>query len=189
MSIARYEPDLERPSPKKRGPLIIRQEDAGPGPSFKEDMTPDDCSEVYTPDRVYPRSNSLFPQSDPAAKSFTYRRQDLGGQPPPSPLNTFLQDSRSPGAFRSPTWSPTGNASVDFSLQSPIYSPYSPGAIGQERGTPLPSNVRHSIYIPQRGHAKVSGRDYASGHHNVVDVDRIRQGIDVRTTVQRTNCS
>ena len=26
--------------------------------------------------------------------------------------------------------------------------------------------------------------DYASGHHNVVDVERIRQGLDVRTTVR-----
>ena len=25
--------------------------------------------------------------------------------------------------------------------------------------------------------------DYSSGHHNVVDVERIRQGLDVRTTV------
>lgn len=182
MSVARYEPDLEGPSSKRHGPLIIRQKDAGPAATFKNM----DYPEVSALSSVYSITYSGLPQSGRAPNSLTYRRQDLGGQHAPSPLNTFYQDSPSRGTLQSPIWSPMGNGSIDFSLQSPLYSPYSPGAIGQERGTPLSSNPRPGYYNPQRANAKASGRDYASGHHNVVDVDRIRQGIDVRTTVQST---
>jgi hypothetical protein len=38
----------------------------------------------------------------------------------------------------------------------------------------------------RRGPPCFGGRhthDFASGHHNVVDVERIRRGLDVRTTV------
>lgn len=62
-----------------------------------------------------------------------------------------------------------------------------PGAIGQERATAPPAQIRSRPY-PQQHHApsRVVGRqnsDYSSGHHNVVDVERIRRGLDVRTTV------
>lgn len=64
---------------------------------------------------------------------------------------------------------------------------YGPGAIGQERGTVPSPQVRSGPYPQQqRGPLRVVGRqnnDYTSGHHNVVDVERIRRGLDVRTTV------
>lgn len=41
--------------------------------------------------------------------------------------------------------------------------------------------------IPQQRHSGKpvtrQGHEYGSAHHNVVDVERIRQGTDVRTTV------
>lgn len=59
-----------------------------------------------------------------------------------------------------------------------------PGAIGQERHPPLsPSNPVHEI---PRTLSRPGGRHvraHSGGHHNVVDVDRIRKGADVRTTV------
>ena len=62
-----------------------------------------------------------------------------------------------------------------------------PGAIGQERGQTFQPQFRSGPYSPQRrGPPKFGGRhthDFASGHHNVVDVERIRRGLDVRTTV------
>ena len=62
-----------------------------------------------------------------------------------------------------------------------------PGAIGQERGQVFLPHFSNSTYSPQRrGPTKFGGRhtqDFASGHHNVVDVERIRRGLDVRTTV------
>lgn len=59
-----------------------------------------------------------------------------------------------------------------------------PGAIGQERHSPLsPSNPGHQI---PRTLSRPGGRHvraHSGGHHNVVDIDRIRKGADVRTTV------
>ncbi len=67
------------------------------------------------------------------------------------------------------------------------YDLLGPGAIGQERGQAYPTHFRNGGYSPQRrGPPRFGGRhahDFASGHHNVVDVDRIGRGLDVRTTV------
>ena len=64
---------------------------------------------------------------------------------------------------------------------------FGPGAIGQERGQTHQPQFRIGAYSPQRrGAPRFGGRhthDFASGHHNVVDVERIRRGLDVRTTV------
>lgn len=74
-----------------------------------------------------------------------------------------------------------------YALQLPSWMAYGPGAIGQERGTAPPPQVRSGPYsLQHRGPARMVGRqnsDYTSGHHNVVDVERIRRGLDVRTTV------
>jgi hypothetical protein len=59
-----------------------------------------------------------------------------------------------------------------------------PGVVGQERVDHSPRYAPLVYY--QRGSPMKMNRsthDYASGHHNVVDVERIRQGLDVRTTV------
>ena len=88
----------------------------------------------------------------------------------------------------SPFWSPNYGRFLNSGIQSPIWAAFNPGAIGQERGTPGLLHQRQGYHHPQqtRTQCKIGARqshDYASGHHNVVDIDRIRQGIDVRTTV------
>ncbi|KAI9761197.1 MAG: hypothetical protein M1840_001997 [Geoglossum simile] len=67
------------------------------------------------------------------------------------------------------------------------------GVIGQERGLLRQS----SDYLPGRysgqnrgTHNRVVARhdqDYTAGHHNVVDIERIRRGLDVRTTIMLRN--
>ncbi|KAL8828891.1 MAG: hypothetical protein Q9170_006408 [Blastenia crenularia] len=65
-------------------------------------------------------------------------------------------------------------------------TPYGPGAIGQERNLPTsPFNSGHHPPRPSLGHGGRHAREFSGGHHNIVDVDRIRQGADVRTTVCR----
>ncbi|KAI9810954.1 MAG: hypothetical protein M1827_005685 [Pycnora praestabilis] len=77
---------------------------------------------------------------------------------------------------------------------------YGPGAIGQERGQPrypqyqdwpVPQQNQNGPWSPQRrGPHKAGGRqnnDRGAGHHNVVDVERIRRGLDVRTTIMLRN--
>ena len=69
-----------------------------------------------------------------------------------------------------------------------MWSPYSPGTIGQERGSPTTISHHHfEAFRPQsRTLSRVSSRqqvDFVNANHNVVEVDRIRAGLDVRTTV------
>ena len=75
----------------------------------------------------------------------------------------------------------------NIGMQSPAWTSSSPGAIGQERGAlTLSSHCQGAQGQRHSGQPKLSGRQYhdnPSGHHNVVDVGRIRDGIDVRTTV------
>ena len=74
-----------------------------------------------------------------------------------------------------------------YGVPLPPWLAYGPGAIGQERGLAPSPHSRTGHYSQQhRGPARVVGRqnnEYTSGHHNVVDVERIRRGLDVRTTV------
>lgn len=69
----------------------------------------------------------------------------------------------------------------------PVESREMHGAIGQERAQlgPVIGN-RDQFSTPARvqsnfGHRR--GHEYGAGHHNVVDISRIQQGLDVRTTV------
>ncbi len=74
-----------------------------------------------------------------------------------------------------------------YMLQSPVYSPLSPGAIGQERGIPMLPHARDEWYNQQHLFKPTANGgqwdDYASTYHNIVDTERIRAGLDVRTTV------
>ena len=143
----------------------------------------------------------FMPQA--ANRSFAYHRE-LNSQQVPSPLSLQKTNFNGPESTESSSWSPFFSPYGDpYGLQSPFWTPYTPGAIGQERGTPIMSPYTpgaigqdrgNSIMSPysgiypyqQRTPGKLIGRsphDYSSGHHNVVDVERIRQGLDVRTTV------
>ena len=151
-------------------------------------MSVDDQNDIHgLGTSMYPLL-SPYPYSTQASKPISFRK-DLGGQHTPSSLSNYGFTSGK--SDQSPSWSPTYNPYSNYGLPSPIWSSYSPGAIGQERGAPpLPQQRQGLFQQQQRGQGRTGARqyhDYASGHHNVVDVDRIRQGTDVRTTV-RSRC-
>lgn len=207
----RYQPRREsvsqRPT-KDQGPLVIGQENSGLENAFGN-MSVSGRQEYY--DAGVPNTAFVSPYfpPNPGSRSLSYRR-DIAGQQLPSALdNCRFNGYVARSSSSSPQWSPVYSPFPDGTLQSPCwaayspgayspssYSPgmynpygYSPGAIGQERivhHTPQP----RALYClqQQRGLTKLVGRqnhDYASVHHNVVDVDRIRQGTDVRTTVSK----
>lgn len=195
LSIHPYKPDLEgtpqAPS-KSPGPLVIGQEDAGLGNAFNN-MSIDGHRVTNSLGTSISPSYSSHPSfSTPTSRRFTLC-DEYGAQQTPSTVSSYShgfngQISRQiPGP--SPSWSTVMSTLSSSGVRSPLWSPYTPGAIGQERGTPQIPNARHGSYHPQQGgHAKPGGRsfhEFGSGHHNVVDVDRISQGTDVRTTVDR----
>ena len=188
LSITLYEPDLpvlkQRP-PKSPGPLIIGQET-----SLESDlasMSLFDRLDTYGPETSSSSSYSQHPYSTPASRSITYSK-DFTLQQTPSSHRSFNQGFLGVSSDQSRFRNPNCSNFLNPGLQSPIWSAFNPGAIGQERGTPTHLHQRQGLGPQQnRGQPRIGGRqthDYASGHHNIVDIDRIRRGIDVRTTVR-----
>ena len=134
-----------------------------------------------------PRTPSYSPYQlqTPTSSQFPFRKYPSGLYTP----STLSSLSRGP-LDQTSSWSPTYNPFSDFPQQSPVWSSLSPGAIGQERGTPSLSHTGQERYGQQkRGQGQVIRRynENPAGHHNVVDIDRIRQGTDVRTTVSHSS--
>lgn len=189
MSIMRYKPQTyHSPSRNVKGqsPLIVGQTDAGFDKAF-ENMSLSNCQENY------PNENfglSMAPQficPSSADQSLGYHGQYLTGQslsPPEDYISAVTPRSSGPSS----PWSSAHSRYSEYGLPSPCWARYTPGAIGQERGVQAFPQARAGHFLQQqRSLGKLSGRqnhDYVSGHHNVVDVDRIRQGTDVRTTVR-----
>lgn len=120
-----------------------------------------------------------------ANRSFSNHRE-LSSQQVPAPLNLQNANFSGPESTETSPWSPFFSPYGAYALHSPLWTPYTPGAIGQERGTPMMSPYTGMFPYQQRTPTKFIGRspyDYSSSHHNVVDIERIRQGVDVRTTV------
>ena len=187
LSIALYQPDLagltQRLS-KSPGPLIIGQET-----SLESDlasMSPFDRLDTYGPETSSSSSYLQHHYSTPGSRPLAYRK-DFNEHNTPSSHHTYSQGYVSGSSDQSLIWSSSYSTLLKSGLQSPIWSTFNPGAIGQERGTPTLLHQRQGYYPQQnRGQNKIGGRqihDSASGQHNFVDIDRIRKGIDVRTTV------
>ncbi|KAL8889138.1 MAG: hypothetical protein Q9215_003527 [Flavoplaca cf. flavocitrina] len=109
-----------------------------------------------------------------------------------SPRSPMLLGSLSPGLLvqQFGEGSPISQSVQCYhGTQSPTWSNFNatlsnPGAIGQERHTPI--SPFHCSNPHPRNLMRHGGRhlpDHSSGHHNVVDINRIRKGADVRTTV------
>lgn len=187
LSIALYRPDLESPTqrlPKSPGPLIIGQETG-----LERDlasMSTFDPFDTYGLETSSSLPYSQHPSTSAATRPLAYHK-DFNEQQTPSSRGNCIQRFTGGSFDQSSLWGSNYSTYVDAGLQSPIWPVFNPGAIGQERGASTLLHQRQGYYPQQnRGQTKIGGRpahDYASGHHNIVDIDRIRQGIDVRTTV------
>ena len=187
LSIAPYQPDLGGPTQrlsKSPGPLIIGQETSLESDSAS--MSPFDRHDTYGPE-TSSSSHSQHPFSTSTFRPLAYRK-DFNEQRTPSSHQNYDQSYIGRSSDQKSFWSPNYSSFLNSGLQSPVWAALNPGTIGQERGTPTLLHQRQGYYPQQnRAQTKIGGRqshDYPSGHHNIVDIDRIRQGIDVRTTVR-----
>lgn len=179
----------------RAGPLIIGEEDIGLDSALKKMSLSTGCAannQDVQSSMPYP---SLL-ESTPTSRSLTLRK-DLGGHHTPSPLTHGFHGSDRSDSQASPFWSPTYSSGSGYRIPSSIWSSGSPGAIGQERGATL-SPCLPSFYQKPLGNGAFDmqqhqrslykgGRRYnehSIGTHNVVDIHRIRIGLDVRTTVR-----
>ena len=118
--------------------------------------------------------------------------------------SSSARHSVSPFESRSPSFTPQGAS--EGSTLSPFSPPfpsfgistspwtryevnsYSPRNNDQQRGVSFPHDQQDRPQHYTRSSARPVARyshEISSGHHNVVDVERIRKGVDVRTTVSR----
>ena len=169
---------------KVLGPLIIGQE-SGLDRALGS-MNLNNHRDTYAPQTPRTPSFSPFHISTPTSRPLP-QRNNANGQPTLSALDSYTVGFPSGVPYHNSTWSPTYMPYPNLGMQSPLWASSSPGAIGQERGAlTLPPRGQGSQGQRDRGQTTSGGRQYhdnPSGHHNVVDVGRIRDGIDVRTTV------
>ena len=182
LNIELYEPDFshkQRTPHRNTGPIIIGPED----PAFDQSFTGLSLETGHEVTRSSSARQSPY-MSTSGSRSFTDRKEAVG-QHTPSPLSGLAHATGMPTSVYGASWSPSFH---NYGAQSPMWSPYSPGAIGQERGSP--TMISHHPFEPlhpqSRTLSRVSSRqqvDFVNANHNVVEVDRIRAGLDVRTTV------
>ncbi len=177
------------------GPLIIGEEDNGlENALVKMSVSSGSATtkQEAQPSTPYP---SLL-EATPTSRSLTLRK-DLGGHHTPSPLTHSFNGGDRSDSQGSPFWSPTYSTGSGYQIPSSIWSSASPGAIGQERGAMLSpcfsnfyekplGNGAFDMHQHQRSLYKGGRRhnEHSIGTHNVVDIHRIRIGLDVRTTVR-----
>lgn len=184
----RFTPDVARSSLgcfKSNGPLIVGESDSTIVRSFGN-LTLGSCRGIYNAEYLTsPLASPVF-HPNSADRSLGYRSEFQSGQLIPSP-EEHGQGFTPRSSSQSSPWSPGYSPYSDFGPHSP-WAALNPGAVGQERGSPHYPQARSGQYVhQQRSSGKSAGRqshDFSSGHHNVVDVERIRLGTDVRTTVR-----
>ncbi|KAL8760165.1 MAG: hypothetical protein Q9184_003408 [Pyrenodesmia sp. 2 TL-2023] len=177
MSVNRYH---------EEGPLIIGEEDCNLG-GHSHHMSLDGNSTAWlTPE-----------QSSPIALRYPIPNPNFNGSLVPGFYN-FERQGRVPhfmmqGAGNGSQLAPHLRQFPALNLQTPPWGAfhsvhYGPGAVGQGRHSPFTSSnpvhqVPGNFLMPRGRHV----REQSGGYHNVVDVNRIRQGADVRTTIMLRN--
>ena len=169
---------------KHLGPLIIGHEDT----SLEQSM-----------DRL-----ALTPMKQPTLKYFDLDTPPVPGLSPASSSTPGSQEfgeaspfgcpfGRSFGKstnqiFQTPQRSNNSNYTTGGSAGSTIYHTLTPRFAGHEtKYTHLMQLPNHQAISPLSKLSLRQHSDCLSGHHNVVDVERIRLGLDVRTTIMLRN--
>ena len=132
---------------------------------------------------VTPRNQIFSPYQVPTPSNASFTQpKHLSTRQTPSSTNAYSYGYSSGTSSHSPFFTPTHGRFPEYGLHNLL----SPGIIGQERETPQAIRSRDIGQLQQRDSGKMGARQFRDqGHHNVVNVDRIRCGADVRTTVGR----
>ena len=189
ISVTHYTPDiLSRCSSwgGNDGPPIISQEETGTHISHGTRAQYNHLS--FNGDVSY-SNTSLSASEFSSASSLSLQDLDTCRTFSPTSGHTFSFDQSH--YARNPRNNSFANTCFNYESSVNSWETLGPGVVGQERAV-TPTQQAHSypsIYLPQRP-AKSGLRqqhDYATGHHNIVDIERISQGLDVRTTVRIRN--
>ncbi|KAL8746803.1 MAG: hypothetical protein Q9190_001208 [Brigantiaea leucoxantha] len=129
-----------------------------------------------------------------AAGHTTGYHEFSSAQPSPSSFDGSLGGFATPTSDYSSAWSPHYPTYPIYELQAPLWprcdlSGHGTRAVGQVLNSNRLMRSQSEQHLLNRGAGRLQARhsnDFMIVHHNTVDVERIRQGTDVRTTISRT---
>ncbi|KZF21263.1 hypothetical protein L228DRAFT_269651 [Xylona heveae TC161] len=184
--IVHHEPDIVRASPR-------RPEQTAPTVAGRQASDLRDAMEQMTISRRDPGEDcnpeygrpAPYAHLSPTGRS-TLSREDYMGPPFARYGPGFGNARRGPSLYPGP-FGPQLHDEFHRNEQ-PMHGwdLYGPGAIGQERGQFRQPYYGPNPSTPRRNLHRNSGR-HDMGHHNIVDIERIRHGLDVRTTIMLRN--
>ncbi|KAG6158832.1 hypothetical protein E4U51_007808 [Claviceps purpurea] len=158
--------------------------------AFTQVTTPEIPSHSYYENREIPSDFRSLPMKESfSSQSFTMYplmlQSPFYANVPPQILNT-LTPNRNQGSL-----SPNNNVPSSYSVLSPLYcAPPSPALTAQNNYSPsraVPGFLRPDGRRQNATRVSKVASNGAANHHNHVDVSRIRDGIDVRTTIMLRN--
>ena len=185
MSIVRYAPDIMKSAGiinDHQGPIIVGQDGE------------ESESLLQRPVTKRSSNSSFVTESGPDSYSLLF----APGSNQPSPVGTRYFQPLSPSGSTTSgyTYSPDSGSLHGYqflgvprsALPAASWTPLGCGGLPNDHAIASRESLCSAFLTPTyRTPSKLTGRrdmDYLSGHHNVVDVERIRQGLDVRTTVK-----
>lgn len=195
MTVGYYVPDIklphQSPSAMDSGPLIIGSESRYRESAFGHLNLSDGHGSL---DLDAPGSISPF--------SYLGLSPSLSSSPPSSdhddyymvsPIGPYTQGYSDTEPLRGRYSGSPFDEYPGYGTHMTPWASVAPGMAGQARDLGPPNQARNGPLLQQQQVLSRPGarqhNDYASGHHNVVDIERIRQGLDVRTTVRCTESS
>lgn len=195
MTVGYYVPDIRLPYPsssvRASGPLIIGNENRCHDSAFGHLSFSDGYKSLNLD-----ATGSILPNSYPGLSP------SLSSSPPSSdhdeyymvsPIGPYSSSYSDTEPQRARYSSSPFNEYPGHGIHMTPWASIAPGMVGQARDLSSSHRARNGPLLQQQQVlSRPSARqhnDYASGHHNVVDVERIRQGLDVRTTVRCTKSS
>ncbi|OAA55600.1 meiosis protein [Niveomyces insectorum RCEF 264] len=141
----------------------------------------------------HPGMNSGFLPPPPPRHQPTPPCNGMGGNPQVALVPMVVRNPFTPGApLILEPYGPHGSPMTSMGSSPLIYPPRTPVSSlahqGHESGPVHRSLGMPSRFPGRRGSSlRDRGANYNNGHHNQVDVNRIRNGVDVRTTVMLRN--
>ncbi|KAI9697902.1 MAG: hypothetical protein M1836_004254 [Candelina mexicana] len=193
LSVFYYEPDLKDKSPSRLNQLCERApwRDA---PDFEVAFSHMSLGHQDPRNRQYPPFSNVPAYSD---STYTYLSPTGRSEIPRHEVQTQWAPRYNHPGYTYPrqgmdAYSGLGSPYYhDYSRYGVVRGPlevYRPVGFGQDREHHAQWQYQGSPYSPRRRIGpRFGGRDHVTGHHNVVDVERIRRGLDVRTTIMLRN--
>ena len=186
-TVSRYSPDLNQASEsagsKHQGPLILGHDESALDHGFGQ-LNVNGSSGTSGPAQLSLRS--IHDSSEPSPNGYF----NVSGSNYQGLLSNAITTDHTPShnaRFGHSSYGLPPYLYNPFGSQLPLYLGCVSNTASPQRLMQQAPRSRFGAMLYQQGSPTKNGLrqncEYAAGHHNIVDIERIRQGLDVRTTV------